>query len=151
MPILSLWNDYDKGRRMIRRAVEFYISQRLSIHYFVSTFGLRPAACGKPDPTEGMAIGRLLPTLSLLHFVRNDNLLFCCTPSSSPRLSDNSCWKYLLWIPACAGMTNRGYQIQIHLNLVAYFTFILVIQKFSDSLEPTVAEGCPLFPQQSFQ
>ena len=33
-----------------------------------------------------------------------------------------------------AGMTNRGYQIQVHLNLVAFLALTTKIQEISDSL-----------------
>jgi len=39
-----------------------------------------------------------------------------------------------MWIPASAGMTNRGYQIQVNLNLVAFLALITKIQEIPDNL-----------------
>jgi len=39
-----------------------------------------------------------------------------------------------MWIPASAGMTNRSYQIQVRLNLVAFFALTMKIPEISDSL-----------------
>ena len=50
-------------------------------------------------------------------------------------LSENGALQRKIWIPAFAGMTNRSYQIQVNLNLVANFVITAAIEKDFGQLE----------------